>query len=102
MTGSRCCRRGAKWCSRSKPRDPRDPFKGYYSALNYDISQLDPRLMAAAIRNSSAGDTAYLVLRNGPEGHAVPVSLYRSMPVAMTGDVVARGTVGAVSPDASA
>ena len=82
-----------------KPRDPRDPFKGYYSSLNYDISQLDPRLMAGGHPEFTAGDTAYVVLRNGPEGDAVPVSLYRSMPVAMTGDVVARGTVGTVSPD---
>jgi uncharacterized membrane-anchored protein len=82
-----------------KPRDPRDPFKGYYSSLNYDISQLDPRLMAGGRPEFSVGDTVYVVLRNGSEGHAVPVSLYRNMPVAMTGDVVARGTVTAVSPD---
>jgi uncharacterized membrane-anchored protein len=82
-----------------KPRDPRDPFKGYYSSLNYDISQLDPRLMAGGHPEFTAGDTAYVLLRSGPEGHAVPVSLYRSMPVQMTGDVVARGTVSAVAPD---
>ena len=56
--------------------------------------------MAGGHPEFAAGDTAYLVLRSGPEGHAVPVSLsYGSMPVAMTGDVVARGTVGTVSPD---
>lgn len=40
-----------------KPRDPRDPFKGYYSSLNYDISQLDPRLMAGGRPAFSVGDT---------------------------------------------
>jgi uncharacterized membrane-anchored protein len=81
------------------PRDPRDPFKGYYSSLNYDISQLDRRLIAGGRPDFSVGDTAYVVLRTGPEGHAVPASLYRSMPVEMAGDVVARGKVSWVSPD---
>jgi uncharacterized membrane-anchored protein len=81
------------------PRDPRDPFKGYYSSLRYDISQLDRRLMAGGRPDFAVGDTAYVVLRTGPEGHAIPVSLYRSLPVAMAGDVVARGKVGWVSPE---
>jgi uncharacterized membrane-anchored protein len=81
------------------PRDPRDPFKGYYSSMTYDISQLDRRLIAGSRPEFTAGDPAYVVLRTGPEGHAVPASLYPSMPVEMPGDVVARGTVNWVSPD---
>jgi len=81
------------------PRDPRDPFKGYYSSLNYDISQLDRRLIAGGRPDFSVGDTAYVVLRTGPEGHAVPASLYPSMPVEMAGDVLARGKISWVSPD---
>jgi len=81
------------------PRDPRDPFKGYYSSLNYDISRLDRRLIAGNRTDFSPGDTAYVVLRAGPDGHAVAASLYPSMPVEMPGDLIARGRVSSVAPD---
>jgi uncharacterized membrane-anchored protein len=92
-------RTGKEVVLRLVPRDPRDPFKGYYSSLNYDISQLDRRLVAGNPHDFAVGDTAYVVLRTGPDGHAVPASLYSTMPVEMAGDVVARGRVSWVSPD---
>jgi len=92
-------RTGKEVVLRILPHDPRDPFKGYYSSLNYDISHLDRRLAAGNRTDFLPGDTVYVVLRTGPEGHAVAASLYPSMPVEMAGDLVARGTVSYVAPD---
>ena len=90
-------RTGEEVVLKIRPRDPRDPLKGYYSSLFYDISQPDPLLLDGVKRDLATGDTVYVSLRTGPEGHAVPVGLSDRRPATSPGEVVARGRVRYVS-----
>jgi len=62
-----------------QPRDPRDFFLGYYSAIGTELSRMDIALLEGD-HDFSAGDHIYVVLQEGDEGLWHPVSAHNRAP----------------------
>ena len=79
------------------PVDPRDPFRGDYVILRYEISQLDLRQLQGDDKVDQ-GDTIFVTLQ--PKGDEwIAVAVARERPFNVPGGIPVRGTV--VSVDSS-
>ncbi|WP_426448545.1 GDYXXLXY domain-containing protein [Paenibacillus sp. S-38] len=77
---------------RTVPVDPRDIFYGDYVTLSYEISRMDGALWKETVP-PERGDTAYVVVKPGADGIAVPVAVYGSKPSLAAGETALKGIV---------
>ena len=77
----------------TRPVDPADVFRGRYVALGYAVEQV-PRELAPG--HFDHEDTAYLELREGPDGFGEVVRLHKEKPA---GDLVLKTTVTFLTPE---
>jgi uncharacterized membrane-anchored protein len=79
-----------------RPVDPRDLFKGDYARLGFDISRLEPAMMAAISsapeprwRKPEAPLTVYVTLSQQADGAWKPTAVSPSLPAALGKDQIA-------------
>jgi uncharacterized membrane-anchored protein len=75
---------------KTAPVDPRDPFRGDYLTLSYEISRLDTSKIAG---DDYPYDTVYVELREGDDGYWHAVAIHDRREREFDGTVLLKGEV---------
>lgn len=86
-------RTGKEVILKTVPIDPRDLFRGDYVTLNYEINNLDMKVVPAEDSYFDRNDKIYLALEL-KDGYGVPKKIYRTPP---ENELYIKGTVKDVS-----
>lgn len=76
------------------PVDPRDPLRGDYAVVRYEISQLDSRGLAG---DRYVGGEVYVELREGDDGYWHAVAIHEDRERSFDGTVLIKGRVTSAS-----
>lgn len=76
-----------------EPVDPRDLLLGHYVEIRTPLHRLDTRGFDAPHEGWQPGDTVFVALQPGADGHWQPAAIHRSEPPARSGELYLRGRV---------
>lgn len=88
-------RTGTEVVLKTVPIDPRDIFRGDYVVLNYEINNLDMKVIPAEDSYFESNDKIYLALEL-KDGYGVPKKVYKTPP---ENELYIKGTVKYVAYD---
>ena len=76
---------------KTQPVDPRDPLRGDYATVRYDISRIDTRTVAG---DDDVYGEVYVELRAGTDGYWEAVAVHNGRERAFDGTVLIKGNAG--------